>query len=121
VFNALELDDIRIERLDDIESNYKTNIKVLKVNILLSLNCFTVYLKNQDKLAFHRKKKTNVQTDRDIKVKIGMFELFALSTTPHLTSLSHFTFQASEPRCSTPRAGPNTAMHGTQAQCLRGE
>lgn len=34
-FGAIELDDIRIERLDDIESGLKSNIEVLKVIILL--------------------------------------------------------------------------------------
>jgi hypothetical protein len=37
---------------------------------------FVSYLTSQDKLAFHRKKKTNVQTDRDIKVKIGTSNCF---------------------------------------------
>lgn len=53
-FSAIELDDIKLERLDDIESGIQNNIKVLK-----------------DKLTFHRKKKTAVQTERDIKIKVN--------------------------------------------------
>lgn len=34
-FGAIELDDIRIERLDDIESGLKSNIEVLKVIIFI--------------------------------------------------------------------------------------
>jgi hypothetical protein len=54
IFTSLELDDIRLERYDDIEQGIEENIKLLK-----------------DKLAYHRRKKTGVQTDRDIRMIIG--------------------------------------------------
>mmetsp|Transcript_34815 Transcript_34815/g.75199 ORF Transcript_34815/g.75199 Transcript_34815/m.75199 type:complete len:207 (+) Transcript_34815:34-654(+) len=59
-FSSLELDEIRLDSLDDVESSLQTNINALK-----------------DRLAFHRKKKTLVQTDRDIKrrleERVGLF------------------------------------------------
>ena len=38
-FNAIELDEIRLERLDDIEAGIQSNIKVLKVGPCSGLFC----------------------------------------------------------------------------------
>lgn len=54
LFDSVDLDDIRIDRLNDIENNIKNNIKDLT-----------------KKLAFHRvKKKTEVLADRDLRIKL---------------------------------------------------
>ena len=57
-FTALELDEIRIERLQRIEDRIKENIQALK-----------------SKLSFHKQKKQKVQKERDLKVRLQSYVL----------------------------------------------
>ena len=78
IFTPLELDEIRLDRLDDIESSLKSSINTLKVSTLTPkvpngalFAQQLILFSHQTKLAFHRKKKTQTQTDRDIKRRLG--------------------------------------------------
>lgn len=55
-FTALDLDEIRLERLQSIEDRIKQNIKDLKA-----------------KLNFHKKKRQTVERDRDLKVRLQRY------------------------------------------------
>lgn len=67
LFTPLELDDIRIERETDIESALSSQIDNLKVSSLLLSRLFKRFKK---KLTLHRKRKTELQTKRDIAATI---------------------------------------------------
>lgn len=83
-FSSIDLDEIRLERLDDIEHGIMQNIKNLQVTIFQYYSSAFIFNTSilqflQKKLTFHRNKKETIKASRDAK----LFSFISESSKPN--------------------------------------